>query len=199
MVPFYRHRHHTVSTVSVLLALVCLGCTSGSASSVPASSTGPTTAEPPAPSERDDVSVPDTPGSGTSAVSVEVNNGCDVVPPVTWLSTGTMHTVVMSTEPMSVSISTEPGSVCPGGAISATVTFRNDGTESVTVAEPLLILSGGMDKWQLGTLDFVTVEAGEEHSAVLTVTVPLVAPGRYGLFVHGFAPGEALFIEPPDE
>ena len=129
---------------------------------------------------------------------MEVNNGCDVVPPVTWLSTGTMHTVDVDRTDVRQHLH-RTGFGLSGGAINATVTFRNDGTESVTVAEPLLILSGGMDKWQLGALDPVTVEAGEEHSAILTVTVPLVAPGRYGLFVHGFAPGEVLFIEPPDE
>lgn len=161
--------------------------------------TGPTTAEPPTPSERANVSVSGTLGPDTPEVSMELDNGCNVVPPVTWLSTGTMHTIVISAEPITVSISTEPGSVCPGGAINATVTFRNVGGESVTVDEALLILSGGMDKWQLGTLDPVTVEAGEEHRAVLTATIPLVAPGQYGLYIYGFTPGGVLVIDAPNE
>lgn len=79
------------------------------------------------------------------------------------------------------------------------MTFRNNGTDAVTISEPLLILSGGIDKWELARIDDLTVEASESQVVEVDATVPLVRPGQYGLFVYGFGPGGVLFVDEPTD
>jgi hypothetical protein len=108
-----------------------------------------------------------------------------------------MHTIVMSREPVAVRVTAEPGTLCPGGRVRLTISFRNDGVVRVNLEDLFLILSGGMDKWELGSIADVSLEAGAEHSETVDATIPLVAPAQYGLFVYGFAPGGVLFVDEP--
>lgn len=158
---------------------------------------GPPTAQPAPEPGQAPVSIPEGPEPATSTLTPELDDGCDAVPPATWLSIGSIHTIVMAAEPVTVRVVAEPATVCPGGELRATVTFNNNGTTTVTVREPFLLLSGGMDKWELGDLDEVILGPGEELSAVVDATIPLVSPGQYGLFVYGFTPGGVLLVEQP--
>jgi hypothetical protein len=133
----------------------------------------------------------------TLTIDDALHDACSSAPPSTWLSVGTMHTVVMVAEPVTVQVFAEPGTVCPGGTIRLTVEFRNAGTEAVTINDPFLILSGGADKWRLAGFDDLTLRPGSDLSVDLTVIVPLVAPAQYGLYVYGFAPGGVLLVSAP--
>ena len=177
------------------LAALSVACTSDSSPSSGADATSL-----PAPSATSSSATNPVVPTGTIPDTIPFlpDDACDVAPPEAWLSAGTMHTIVMSTEPVTVRITADPGTVCPGGRVRATVTFRNDGTTTVDLEDLSLILSGGMDKWQLAPLSDVSLAAGQDQqSETVDVTLPLVAPAQYGIFVDGFAPGGVLFLDDP--
>lgn len=129
---------------------------------------------------------------------VSVEDGCDSPPPATWEIDGTMHTVVMSQEPVAVTITSDLARVCPGGSTTFTVTFDNEGEVPVALAAPKLILSGGAQKWTLATIDDLRISAGESVTVSALATVPLVAPGQYEVFVYGFTPGGVVGVAEPE-
>ena len=178
----------------LLVAVMTAGCTS--ANSFSTASAQSSEGQPP--STATVVSPPASP-AGTSAESLPFASAdaCDEAPPETSLSTGTMHTIVMSREPVTVRATAEPGRVCPGGRVRLTVSFRNDGGVRVDLKDLFLILSGGMDKWEFGLIADVSLEAGAEHFETVDATIPLVAPAQYGIFVYGFTPGGVLFVNEP--
>ena len=110
-----------------------------------------------------------------------------------------MHTIVMSQDPITVTISVEPTSTCSGGSANFTVTFVNSGATSIVIPSPFLILSGGMDKWALATLDDVEVAPSQSTSVSVTATLPQVRPSDYGVFVSGYSPGGVIALVDPGD
>lgn len=127
----------------------------------------------------------------------DVDDGCAAVAPSTWVSFGTMHTIVAATDGIVATIDAEPGTICAGGLTLLTMTFTNPGSVPVTIESPRAIISGGMDKWELAVLPSVTVEPGATETRTVVGQVPLVAPANYGLFVYGYGGGSTLTVEAP--
>ena len=139
----------------------------------------------------------ETDSTSPTSPAVFLSDGCEAATPSTWVQTGTMHTIVMSLDPITAKISVDPSSICSGGSANLTVTFANNGPTSIVIPSPFFILSGGMDKWDLGTLD--EVEVGPSQSVSVTATLPQVQPGDYGVFVYGYSPGgDITLVDPGD-
>lgn len=172
------------SVLALTLLLTAAACSDDTASSPSATPAAPTTDASLQPAERITTLPP-------------IDDGCAAVAPSTWVSFGTMHTIVAATDGIVATIDAEPGTVCAGGHTAVTMTFTNPGTVPVTIESPRVIISGGMHKWELAVLPAVTVEPGATETRTVVGQVPLVAPANYGLFVYGYGGGGTLTVEAP--
>lgn len=172
------------SVLALTLLLAAAACSDDTASSPTATPATPTTDGALQPAER-------------ITTLPAVDDGCAAVAPSTWVSFGSMHTIVAATDGIVATIEATPGTVCAGGQTLLTMTFTNPGSVAVTIETPRAIISGGMDKWELAVLPSITVEPGATETRTVVGHVPLVAPANYGLFVYRYGGGSTLTIEAP--
>ncbi len=116
---------------------------------------------------------------------------------------GSMHTVVQSAQALEISIEALDAPWCPGevGVVRLTVTNVGAGQEQLDPV--LLILNGGMPKYQLthrsdeSEPDVLSLAPGTGITVEYHVTLPAVPPGSYSLQVYGFGPGTDVQVAGP--
>jgi hypothetical protein len=127
-----------------------------------------------------------------------IDDGCSAMPPSSWESFGSVHTIMMATDGIVATIDVAPHAVCPGGQTVVTMTFTNPGSVVVTIEAPRAILgNGGMSKWELAVLPSVTVQPGATETRTVIGHVPLLPPADYTVGVYGYESGSTLTVEAP--
>jgi hypothetical protein len=142
------------------------------------------------------------PEPATLAVASTVNppqrdDGCRLPTPSTWVRHGSYHTVPPAQAPVTARVVATDANVCPGGTVGLRVTFRNRGAVDHVIESPVILLHGGIDKWSVAGLGRTVVAAGSSLDVDATATLPLVAPGEYGLVVYQYGPGGRITVSPP--
>jgi hypothetical protein len=88
--------------------------------------------------------------------------------------------------------------VCTGGTVTATVTLTNRGSGDEQLAEPTLLLVGGAEWVLQSPWPSVSLHPGQRRVLTAPITLPLVAPGSYQIYLHGFSASAALTIAGPN-
>jgi hypothetical protein len=134
------------------------------------------------------------PPGPTTPTTVAVSR-CGQHPSGTWTQAGTIHTVVPGDAPLDITVTADPHDVCPGGTVELTIDVTNRGGAPVDVAAPQILLGRSVDKWSIGSVpDRIVLDAHGTTTFVVTVTLPPVQPGAYGVYVYGYAPGGTLTV-----
>jgi hypothetical protein len=132
---------------------------------------------------------------GPSTPTTVVTSQCGQHPSGTWTQVGTIHTVVPGDAPLDITVNADPHDVCPGGTVQLTIDVTNRDDAPVDVAAPQIILGRSVDKWSIGSVpERIVLDAHGSTSFVVTVTLPPVQPGTYGVSVYGYEPGGTLTV-----
>lgn len=127
------------------------------------------------------------------STTLAANDGCDRPTPSSYDDVGTVHTIVPQPDArlLEIEVVASPSVVCPGATVNISITVHNIGTHDVTFAPArgLLLVSHSMPKWQLASMDPVRLEAGEEATVAIQVTIPDARPGRYIISPEGYDGG----------
>ena len=116
---------------------------------------------------------------------------------------GSMHTIVQSSQALDVSIEAPDAPWCPGGTGTVRLTVTNVGIGQERLDGVLLILNGGMNKYQLAHTasadepDVLSLAPGAGVTVDYHVDVPSVPPGSYSLQLYGFGNGRDIRIDGP--
>lgn len=134
-------------------------------------------------------------------VQVPPDGTCEVIPRFPSADVGTVNTIVVpaNAEDFEVGIVATPASACPGDTVRFTVTVRNAADHASLFApnRGLLLASGMMANWPLGSLGPVELAAGEAWVTTLDAVVPGVPPSVYQLLPEGIpADGSLTVLDP---
>jgi hypothetical protein len=114
-------------------------------------------------------------------------------------ASGTVHTVVANTDPLSASITNDVAAVCSAGTITSDATLTNTSSATVHVAGAALLLSnGGGASWAVHVWDGFDLAAGATTQLHASYQLPAVPPGEYRIYVMGFDAYAGLQVEGPD-
>ena len=142
-----------------------------------------------------------TNAASTTAALPPANTVCDAAPaPTSMPDEGlyTFHTMALAPPTLDYTLSATPASVCPGGTIEFTITVRNTGTDTVTVA-PMLVVTEVYPHFALAIAAPVTVQAQSEASIVQPVVMPLLPAGPWTIRVYGSLNTVDITIVPQPE
>jgi hypothetical protein len=143
--------------------------------------TGSTPAMPPS---EPATSPPPSPTATSNTVATA--DGCGTVLPSTSLpgsGTPTVMTIAPTTGPLVYTVEARPPAACPGGRVELVVHAHNSGSQVEVAAVGLVI--GPIPHIALGEVGPFNVPAGGDSTASITITVPLLPPGRQPIGLIG--------------
>lgn len=122
-----------------------------------------------------------------SAPMVNLSDGCGTVLPSTSYPRDGLQTVMTVPPPipgpLTYTLDVRPGAVCPGATIEITVHAHNSSDHDAQAGGAVLL--GPIPHIALGEFGVFNVAAGSDGVHQLNVTMPLLPPGQYLIFLLG--------------
>lgn len=144
-----------------------------------------------------DTSLPDAAPIASSVVTAAVlNDGCHSALPSTSLPYAdlpTFMTLVPGTIDLTFTLEAQPTAVCPGAVVRFSIGVHND-SESPLEVSPRLVITEVLPHIVLGTYGPVAMPSGGNATIEADVTIPLLPPGIYRVFVANGAGYEGVSI-----
>ena len=145
----------------------------------------------------EDTSLPDAaPTTPTVVTAAVLDDGChSTLPSTSWPDTGlpTSMTLVPGTTDLTFTVEAQPTAVCPGAIVRFSIAVHN-GLETPVEVSPRLVITQVLPHIELGTYGPLAVPAGGNATTEADVTIPLLPPDTYRVFIANGAGYEGANI-----